>query len=469
MPSPKKSAENKRPPRKAAEPKAEVRMVAPLQPIVAVVGRPNVGKSALFNRLIGENRSIVEDMPGVTRDRIYADCDWGGRDFLMVDTGGIIPDTEEGHTLESSILEQARVAVEESSVIVFVVDALAGIHALDTGIAEMLRRSGRPVILAVNKVDNLQRENDIYEFHALALGDPLPLSALHGIGTGELLDEIVKHLPAAPPSEEGEAVKLALVGRPNVGKSSLVNALLGEQRVIVDSTPGTTRDAIDTALTWKDREFVLIDTAGMRRPSRVDEKVEFYSGVRSLRAIRRCDVCCLVIDATEGLQQQDKRIAGHAQEAKRAVMVIVNKWDLIRQQNPGRESEMRKELGKRLAEELNFMSWAPVIFVSARTGEGLDEIFELATEVMGEFTRRLDTSSLNKVVQEAFMMRPPPTFKGQQLKVFYVHQKDVKPPAIVLRCNSTKLLHFSYRRYLENHIRRAFGLMGTPVELILKT
>lgn len=458
----------KTPARKPARPKVEAKIVAPLQPIVAVVGRPNVGKSALFNRLIGENRSIVEDMPGVTRDRIYADCDWGGRDFLLVDTGGIIPDTDEGRVLENAILDQARVAVDESSVVVFVVDGRSGIHALDEGIAEMLRRSGRPVLLAVNKIDNLNRENDIYEFHALALGDPLPLSALHGMGTGELLDEIVKHLPAAPEIEEGEAVKLALVGRPNVGKSSLVNALLGEQRVIVDSTPGTTRDAIDTTLRWNDRDFVLIDTAGMRRPSRVDEKVEFYSGVRSLKAIRRCDVCCLVIDATEGLQQQDKRIAGHAQEAKRAIVVVVNKWDLIRKQNPGRDQEMRKELGKRLAEELNFMSWAPIVFVSAKSGEGLDEIFELVSEVMAEFTRRLDTSALNKVVQEAIMMRPPPTFKGQQLKVFYAHQKDVKPPTFVLRCNSTKLLHFSYRRYLENHIRRAFGLVGTPIELVLK-
>lgn len=440
-----------------------------MHPVVAVVGRPNVGKSAMFNRLIGENRSIVEDMPGVTRDRIYADCDWGGRDFLLVDTGGIIPETAEGKSLESSILEQARVAVDEASVVVLVVDAIHGLHALDLGIAEMLRRSGRPVLLAVNKVDNLQRENEIHEFHQLALGTPLPLSALHGIGTGELLDEIVRLLPPAPNVEEQEQVRLALVGRPNVGKSSLVNALLGEERVIVDSTPGTTRDAIDTALTWNERAFVLIDTAGMRRPSRVDEKVEYYSGVRSLRAIRRCDICCLVIDATEGLQQQDKRIAGHAQEARRAIMVVVNKWDLVRARNPGREQEMRKELGKRLAEELNFMSWAPVVFVSAKTGEGLHDIFSLASEVMGEFTRRLDTSTLNRVVQEALMMRPPPTFKGQQLKVFYVHQKDAQPPSFVLRVNNTKLLHFSYRRYLENHIRRAFGLMGTPIELILKT
>jgi len=459
----------RKPPQKKTATPIETKIVAPLQPIVAVVGRPNVGKSALFNRLIGENRSIVEDQPGVTRDRIYAECDWNGRDFLLVDTGGIIPDTAEGRTLEAAILEQARVAVEESSVIVFVVDAIAGIHALDAGIAEMLRRSGRTVLLAVNKVDNLKREAEIYEFHALALGDPLAVSAVHGVGTGELLDEIVKHLPPAPAPEEGEGIKLALVGRPNVGKSSLVNALLGEQRVIVDSTPGTTRDAIDTAITWNDHAFVLIDTAGMRRPSRVDEKVEYYSGVRSLRAIRRCDVCVLVIDATEGLQQQDKRIAGHAQEAKRAIMVVVNKWDLVRAQNPGRDAEMRKELGQRLAEELNFMSWAPIIFVSAKSGEGLADILELAGEVYGEFTRRLDTSSLNKLVQEALMMRPPPSFKGQQLKVFYAHQRDVKPPTLVLRVNSTKLLHFSYRRYLENHIRRAFGLMGTPVELVLKT
>jgi GTP-binding protein len=439
-----------------------------LLPIVAVVGRPNVGKSALFNRLIGENKSIVEDQPGVTRDRIYAECDWGGRDFLMVDTGGIIPETAEGPTLEASILEQARVAVEESSVVVFVLDAMAGIHALDQGIAEMLRRSGRPVLIAANKVDNVQRENEVYEFHALALGEPWPVSALHGLGTGELLDEIVKRLPPPVEIEENPDIKLALVGRPNVGKSSLVNALLGEERVIVDSAPGTTRDAVDTPLTWRGEHFTLIDTAGMRRPARVDEKVEYYSGVRSLRAIRRCDIVCLVVDATEGLQQQDKRIAGHAQEAKRAIMVIVNKWDLVRAQNPGREAQMEKEIGKRLAQELNFMSWAPVIFVSAKTGEGLDQIFELAKEVMGEFTRRVDTSTLNKVVQEATMMRPPPTFKGQQLKVFYVHQKDVKPPAFVFRVNSPKLLHFSYRRYLENHIRRAFGLMGTPIELILK-
>lgn len=442
--------------------------VTSLLPIVAVVGRPNVGKSALFNRLIGENRSIVEDRPGVTRDRLYAECDWNGRDFLLCDTGGIIPETADARTLETSILEQARVAVEESSVVIFVVDALAGVHALDQGIAEMLRRSNRPVLLAANKVDNQKREDHAYEFHQLALGEPLPVSSLHGLGTGELLDEVVKHLPDPRTAESETAVHLALVGRPNVGKSSIVNALLGEERVIVDSVPGTTRDAIDTALKFEDEHFVLIDTAGLRRPARVDDTVEYYSGVRSLRAIKRCDIACLVIDAVEGLQQQDKRIAGHVQEAKRAIIVVVNKWDLVCEQNPGREDELRKELGKRMAAELNFMSWAPVIFVSAKNGRGLEDIFHVARDVMVEFTRRLDTSSLNRVVQEATQMRPPPTFKGKQLKVFYVRQKDVKPPSFVLQVNSTKLLHFSYRRYLENHIRRAFGLMGTPIELILK-
>lgn len=437
-------------------------------PVVAIVGRPNVGKSALFNRLLGDNVSIVEDHPGVTRDRIYAENDWGGRDFVMVDTGGMIPDTAGGQSLESSILDQARVAVEESSVIVFVVDALDGMHSLDREVAEMLRRSGRPVILAVNKVDNEKREGDIHEFHQLALGEPLPVSALHGLGTGEVLDEVVKHLPQPTGEPDEDVIHLALVGRPNVGKSSLVNAILGEQRVIVDSAPGTTRDAIDTKLVWKGKKFVIIDTAGLRRQARVDNKVEYYSGVRALRAIRRTDITCLVIDATEGLQQQDKRIAGHAQEAKRAIMVVVNKWDKVRGADPEREKETRRALGKRLASELNFMSWAPVLFVSAKTGEGLDDVFGLAGEVMAEFTRRLDTSTLNRVVQEATMMRPPPTFKGEQLKVFYVHQKDIKPPSLIFRVNSPKLLHFSYRRYLENHIRRSFGLVGTPIELILK-
>lgn len=436
-------------------------------PVVAIVGRPNVGKSALFNRLIGAPVSIVEDVPGVTRDRIYGECAWNRRTFMLVDTGGMVFENEEVH-LRAAIMENARKAVEEAAVVLFVVDATAGIHGLEEDVAELLRRSGKPVLLVANKVDSPKREIHIHEFHQFGLGDPWPVSAIHGDGTGDLLDEVVTLLPAGEPTVVEGLIRLAIVGRPNVGKSSLLNRLLGEERSIVDAVPGTTRDAVDTRLDVDGQPFVLVDTAGLRRPARVDDKVEYYSTVRSHRAIKDCDIALLVMDAEEGVSAQDKRIAGYVQEARKGIIVVINKWDLVRDKHGAREAEARKKFAQDLFAELNFMSFAPLLFVSAKSGENVHDMFGLAKDVYSEFTRRLETAHLNRVVREAIMMRPPPTFKGQQLKVFYASQKSVAPPQLVFKVNSPKLLHFSYRRYLENHIRRAFGLIGTPIELVLR-
>jgi len=437
---------------------------APL-PVVAIVGRPNVGKSALFNRLVGQRISIVEDKPGVTRDRIYADTDWNGRPFTLVDTGGMIPSEDE--RLHRAVLDQARTAVSEATLVIFLVDGTSGVHGLEEEIAEVLRRSGKPVLLVVNKVDNQAREIGVHEFYALGLGEPWPVSAMHGIGTGDLLDEVVTLLPHGEAAEDEGAIRLAIVGRPNVGKSSLLNALVGEERSIVHDMPGTTRDAVDTRLDVDGQPFVLVDTAGLRRRAKIDESVEYYSSVRSLHAIKACDIALLVLDGSEPVSAQDKRVAGYVQEANKAVIVVVNKWDVVRQ-DARDEAVAREDFARDLFAELAFMAYAPVVFLSAKTGENLDEIWDAARDVYGEYTRRVETSALNRVVQEALMMRPPPTFKGQQLKVFYASQKTVGPPTFVFKVNSPKLLHFSYRRYLENHIRRAFGFIGTPIELILK-
>lgn len=452
-------------------------------PVVAIVGRPNVGKSALFNRLVGEPISIVEDEPGVTRDRIYAETTWNGRTFILVDTGGmIITDAEEmsrksgaslkidasmrEESLRSAILEHARQAVEESELVIFLVDTRAGIHALEEDIADLLRKSGRPVMLVANKVDNLSREVEIHEFHGLGLGEPWPVSALHGLGTGDLLDEVAARLPETMDIPAEGAVRLAIVGRPNVGKSSLLNQLLGEERAIVDSVPGTTRDPVDTFLRVGDDRYVLVDTAGIRRRARMEDRVEFFSAVRSERAIKKCDIALLLLDGSEGVIAQDKRVAGVVQEARKAIVVVVNKWDIVTNQRS--DEEARREFARELFAEMSFMTFAPVIFLSAKTGRGTEQIFDVAKDVYEEFSRRIETSQLNRVIQEAFMMRPPPTYKGEQLKVYYAHQRGSKPPTFVLQVNNTKLLHFSYRRYLENHIRRAFGLVGTPIDLVLR-
>jgi GTP-binding protein len=439
-------------------------------PVVAIVGRPNVGKSALFNRLIREPLAIVEDQPGVTRDRIYAECDWNGRDFVLVDTAGLVPQNtrDDEEDFASNILKNARIAVEEADLVMFLVDATAGLHPLEEEIAEMLRRSGKPVLMVANKVDNTKREADIYEFMQLGLGEPMPASAVHGHGTGELLDEVVARLPELEAGEEEASIRLSIVGRPNVGKSSLLNALIGEDRALVDAVPGTTRDAVDTQLRVDSQLYTLIDTAGIRRHAKQEDSVEFYSSVRSHRAIKSCDIALLVLDATQGVNQQDKRVAGYVQEARKGIIVVVNKWDLVKTGDTREDNRWKRHFGEDMGHAFNFMSYAPVIFVSAKTGEGLDDIFAVTQQVNSEFTRKLDMKSLNKLVQEATTMRPPPSFKGQQLKVFQVRQKGTKPPSFIFQVNNTKLLHFSYRRYLENHIRKAFGLRGTPIDIILK-
>ena len=434
------------------------------KPIVAIVGRENVGKSTLFNRIIGARHAIVEDTPGITRDRLYRDAEWLDREFTLIDTGGIKFNSAEG-VIYGKVKQQAELAIEEASVIILVVDISAGLTAEDEEVAALLRRSGKPVVVAVNKADdfvNPEKMLPLYDFYALAVGDLIPVPAMHSLNIGDLLDAVIRYLPPADEDEgEGDVMRLALIGRPNVGKSSLVNRLLGQERVIVSDIPGTTRDAIDTRLSRDGREYMIIDTAGMRRKSRIGEPAEHYSVSRALNAIDRSDVCVLVIDATAGIIEQDKHIAGYAHEAGKGLLIVVNKWDL-----PEKETNTMKRFDDDIKEELAFAGYALTLFVSAKTGQRCDRILPLVDFISEQCSRRVTTAQLNEVVREAVALNVPPTDKGRRLKVLYATQVGTKPPKFVFFLNDPELMHFSYARYLENKLREAFGFAGTPISLM---
>ena len=437
--------------------------VVSVKPVVAIVGRPNVGKSMLFNRLVGRRLSIVEDTPGVTRDRIYGDTDWQGRAFTLVDTGGLEPraDTQ----ILAFMRDQAQIAIDHADVIVFLTDLRTGVTASDQEVAALLQKSGKPIVLAVNKADSTGPvDPDVFEFYNLGLGEPIPVSAVHGHGTGDLLDACVAHFP--PPEEEAEeddAVKVAVIGKPNAGKSSLVNRILGEERVIVSAVPGTTRDAVDSRFETPEGDFIFIDTAGIRRKSKVEEAVERYSVLRASMAVRRADVCLIMIDAAEGVTEQDTKVAGMAHEAGKASVIVVNKWDLVEKDDKTMD-KMRADVRNALA----FMTYAPILFISAKTGQRVNRLFELIRYVSNQAATRVTTGMLNSVLADAQTRVQPPTDKGRRLKIYYMTQVGVKPPHFVVFCNDSKLFHFSYRRYLENCIRATFGLEGTPITLTVR-
>jgi GTP-binding protein len=453
------------------------------KPIVALVGRPNVGKSTLFNRLVGQRKAIVEDLAGTTRDRLYGDADWAGRDFIVVDTGGLEfdasppsgtnrPDTTgfqagvASRLFLKEIREQAEIAIAEAEVIVFLVDAEAGLTGSDQDVAGLLRRTDKPVLLAVNKADNPKRRNEAVDFYALGLGDPIPVSALHGTGTGDLLDAIVEALPPleAEDEAEDEAIKIAILGRPNVGKSSLLNQLLGEERVIVSDVPGTTRDAIDMQIEYEGLSLVLIDTAGIRRRGKIEVGVEKYSFLRSLKAVSRADVCLLLIDATDMVTAQDAHIAGYILEEAKSVVVIVNKWDLVE-----KETNTINEYTARIRNELKFLDYVPVLFISAKTGQRVSKVLPLALQVQEERLRRIPTGELNRLLREAITKNPPKGAQRQRLKFFYMTQAGVDPPTFVFFVNDRTLVHFSYERYLENILREQYGFLGTPLKLVFRS
>ena len=433
------------------------------RPLVAIVGRPNVGKSMLFNRLVGQRLSIVEDTPGVTRDRLYAECEWCGRKFDMVDTGGIEPSTDSEILL--FMREQAQIAIDSATVIVLVTDIRTGVTAADKDVANMLLRSRKPVVLAVNKADSTGAEDPaIYEFYSLGLGDPIAVSAVHGHGTGDLLDACLAHFPeASEDEEEADCIKVAVIGKPNVGKSSLINHILGEKRLIVSNMAGTTRDAVDTLFENQYGRYMFIDTAGIRRKSKVEERVEKFSVMRAQMAIERADVCLIMIDAQDGVTEQDTKIAGLAHEAGKASIVVVNKWDLVEKET-GTMEKMRKDIMR----DLSFMSYAPILFISALTGQRTDRIFELINFVNDQSNMRITTGMLNNVLADAQARVQPPTDKGRRLKIYYMTQTGIKPPNFVIFCNNRELFHFSYQRYLENQIRAVFGLEGTPVRIVIR-
>ena len=434
-----------------------------MKPIVAIVGRPNVGKSALFNRLVGKKISIVEDTPGVTRDRIYSDAEWRGRQFLMIDTGGIEP-TEDDELLVN-MRRQAQAAIEIAHVTIFVVDLKTGVTAADAEIASMLQKAKKPVILAVNKTDRVgELPPDFYEFYNLGLGDPVAVSALQSLGLGDLLDEAYKYFP--PEDEEDtddDVIRVAVIGRPNAGKSSLINRIVGEERVIVSNIPGTTRDAVDTYVEKDGQKYLFIDTAGIRRKSKVDEKIEKFSVLRAFAAVDRADVCLIVVDGNEGIAEQDAKIAGYAHEEGKASIVLVNKWDLVTKQ-----TGTMNEYKKRVLEQLSFMTYAPIEFISAKTGSRVDKIYPVINKVAKMHATRIKTGALNDIINEATLKVQPPSDKGKRLKIYYGTQPSAKPPTFVIFVNNKDLAHFSYIRYLENQIRDAFGLEGTPVRFIIR-
>ena len=433
------------------------------KPIVAVVGRPNVGKSTLFNRLAGRRIAIVEDTPGVTRDRIYADVEWLNHSFVLIDTGGIEPYSKD--LLVSQMRRQAELAIESADVIVFLTNVKEGVTAADREIAAMLQKSSKPVVLACNKVDQIgEPPMEFYEFYNLGLDEVYPLSSTHGLGLGELLDAVTAHFdPAQLEDYEEEVTRVAVIGKPNAGKSSLINRILGEDRHIVSHIPGTTRDAVDSPYVYEGKQYVFVDTAGMRKRKKVEEAVEHYSVIRSLTAIERSDVCLLLLDATEGVTEQDTKIAGYTHEKGRAVVIVVNKWDLVE-----KDGKTMNQYRARVMEGLSFMTYAPIVFISAKTGQRVNKLFELIDYVSQQHAMRIATGMLNDVIGDATAQVQPPSDKGKRLKILYATQVGVKPPSFVFFVNNKELFHFSYQRYLENQIRSVFGLEGTPIRMMIR-
>ncbi len=434
-----------------------------MKPIVAIVGRPNVGKSTLFNKLIGKRLSIVDDTPGVTRDRIYGDAEWGNRKVTMIDTGGIEMKTDD--VILSGMRDQAQLAIEMANVIIFVVDIKSGVTAADSDVAHMLMRSSKPVVLCVNKCDKVGAPPmDFYEFYNLGLGDPIAVSSVHGHGTGDLLEAVFEYLPEDDGEEEDESViQVAVIGKPNAGKSSLVNRLAGEQRSIVSDIAGTTRDAIDTLIDTPQGKFNFIDTAGLRRKSRVDDRIEKFSVLRAEMAIDRSDVCVIMLDGTDGYTEQDSKVAGLALERGKACIIVVNKWDIVE-----KDDRTMQEYRKKLMNDFSFMPFAPIIFISAKTGQRIDRLLELIKFVNEQNNMRISTGMLNDMLADATARVQPPTDKGKRLKIYYCTQASTKPPTFVFFCNKAELFHFSYQRYLENQIRSTFGLEGTPIRIVIR-
>lgn len=434
-----------------------------VKPIVAVVGRPNVGKSTLFNALAGENISIVKDTPGITRDRIYADVTWLDRTFTLIDTGGIEPDS--GDVILSQMRAQAQIAIDTADVIIFLVDVKQGLVDADSKVADMLRRSRKPVILAVNKVDSFQKYSaDVYEFYNLGIGDPHPISAVNKLGLGDMLEEVTAYFPeAGQEDEEDERTRVAVVGKPNVGKSSLINRLLGEDRLIVSDIAGTTRDAVDTELIYNGKEYVFIDTAGLRRKNKIKEELERFMIVRTVSAVERADVAVLVIDAVEGVTEQDAKIAGIAHERGKAVIIAVNKWDAVQ-----KDDKTIYRVTEKIRNTLSFMPYAEILFVSAQTGQRLNKLFETIDIVSENHAMRVATGVLNEILAEAVALQQPPADKGKRLKLYYITQVSVKPPTFVIFVNNRELMHFSYTRYIENQIRETFGFKGTPLKFLIR-
>ncbi len=434
------------------------------KPLVAIVGRPNVGKSMLFNKLTGQRTSIVEDTPGVTRDRIYGECEWCGRTFSLVDTGGIEPGTDS--EMLKFMRRQAEIGIELADAIIMVVDVRSGVTAADQDVATMLRKSKKPVCLAVNKCDSIGLVNpDVFEFYSLGIGDLFETSAVHGHGTGDMLDWVLENIPADDgEDEDDEIIKVAIVGKPNVGKSSLLNQILGEERVIVSNVAGTTRDAIDSYFENETGKYCFIDTAGMRRKSKVDDIIEKYSNMRSVAAIERADVCLTLIDANEGVTEQDTKIAGLVHEAGKAAIIVVNKWDAV----ADKETNTMRDMELSVRDGLSYMTYAPVVFLSALTGSRVDKLFPMIQEVNKQNSSRITTGALNSVLADATARVQPPTDKGRRLKIYYMTQASTKPPHFVIFCNDARLFHFSYQRYLENQIREVFGLQGTPIRITIR-
>ncbi|MEA4824392.1 MAG: ribosome biogenesis GTPase Der [Clostridiaceae bacterium] len=433
-------------------------------PIVSIVGRPNVGKSLLFNRLAGKRLSIVEDTPGVTRDRLYAPVQWRGREFLIADTGGIEPHTDD--EMLRFMRRQALAAIDEADVIVFMTDLRTGVTAADEDIAAMLRRSKKPVLLVVNKADTIgEPAPEFYEFYKLALGEPFAVSALHGYGTGELLDECVAKFPPDEPEEavDDDTIRVAVIGKPNAGKSSLINRILGEERVIVSNIAGTTRDAVDTPFENETGKYVFIDTAGMRRQARVDEPIEKYSVMRAMQAVERADVCLIMIDAQDGVTEQDTKVAGYAHENGKASIIVVNKWDLV-----AKTEKTMAEYEEKVRAGLAYMTYAPIVFISALTGQRVSQLFPLIRAAFEQSSLRISTGQLNDILRDAVTRVQPPTDKGRRLKVYYMTQTGIRPPNFVLFCNDIELFHYSYRRYIENKVREVFGFQGTPIRMSIR-
>lgn len=432
------------------------------KPLVAVVGRPNVGKSTFFNMVVGRRVSIVEDIPGVTRDRIYAEAEWRNIQFALIDTGGIEPNSVE--IIPAQMREQAEIAMDLADVILFMVDGRDGLTPSDRDVAQMLRQAGKKVILVVNKVDTAKLPDDFYDFYELGLGEPMAISSTNMLGIGDVLDEVVENFPRVVHEEEDDTMKIAVIGKPNVGKSSLVNEILGENRVIVSEIAGTTRDSIDSPFEKDGEKYLLIDTAGIRRKSRVNENIEKYSVVRAIAAIERCDVCLLMVDALDGITEQDKKIAGVAHEAGKGIIVLVNKWDLIE----NKETNTMRDFQRVMDRELTFMSYAPSLFISVKEHQRVDKVLELAKTVAENRALRVSTGQLNSLIGDATMLKPPPSDKGKRLKIYYATQVGVKPPLFSFQINSRELMHFSYARYLENRIRDCYGFMGTSIKFVFR-